>query len=143
MVAPVGHQILNCRSCPGEKLNFIQNDEGIVPVQGNSVYCGEIHKEGVKIIQVLFKKIPYLLACSVEVDENVGSILRPGKFFGNIAFSNPTGSVNKKGGFAGAFLFPAYHGVIYFSFHRHLPCFCFATVRHSQFMLKDIALFQD
>ena len=121
IIPPIRHKIFNGRPRSWTQLHLIQNDQCFTYIQFGSIEVGQIHKQCIKIIQIMIKQINDFFWRTVEINQNVAFIFRFSKLFSNITLSDTSGTVNQQSCTSGFFMFPIQEFFIYLSFHSQSP----------------------
>ena len=106
VIAPVCHKVFDCSARFRTHLNLIKNDHRLAGIQLHVKVTGQVHKQRVQVIQIVRKELLDLIACAVEVNQNIALVFLLRKLLNAVAFAHTARAVDQQRGFSGAFLFP-------------------------------------
>ena len=87
-------------------------------IQLNIVVTGQIHEQGVQIVQIVQKQVFDFVAHSVEINQQIGFIFCFRKFLCHIALAHTPCAINQKCRSSCTILLPADKLVVYLPLHR-------------------------
>ena len=119
VVSAVLDKMLDGFTSPRETLHFVKDDDRLAAVKRYAVFRAEDYEESVQVVQVILKGVEYGGTHVIEIDEDVGLVLRLGELFHDGGLANTSSPFHEQGFGSFGRLLPFKQFGVYLSFENH------------------------
>lgn len=119
VIATVLDQLLDGLPRLGIALHLVEDDDRLAAVERHTVFRAENHEEGIQVVQVVLKGVEHGGTHVVEVDEDIGFVLRLGELLHDGGLADTSCTFHEQGLASLGRLLPFEQFGVYLSLENH------------------------